>query len=56
MIGTMLAGASKGPMMFSLALGMDWCANSHWANNNYVIMTGATLFMIMLNGSGLLRL
>ena len=28
----LLAGASKGPIVFSLTFGMAWCANSHWAN------------------------
>ena len=28
----LFAGDSKGPIIFSLAFGMAWCANSHWAN------------------------
>ena len=28
---SVLAGASEGPMMFSLVFGMTWCVHSHWA-------------------------
>ena len=34
----LLAGISKGPVMFSLAFGMAWCVNSHWANKNQPMM------------------